>query len=83
MINNTFFLVMRPDNLSEVNSSVKADRHGWEFIDKIEYTDYNEALTLMKEYSSAFPNHTVRIRAIPTKVGLYSQKDIDTMRMGL
>ena len=82
MINNTFFIVFRQANYKNIIPNPNQDRHGWEFVDNIEYFDYNEAKRIREEYALAFPQFAVHLRAIPTKFGLYSQKDIDYMRQG-
>ena len=55
-------------NLRKLNADILeyTDRvlyNGWEFVDNIEHTDYQEAKRRMNEYSQAMPNHTVLIHA--------------------
>lgn len=82
MINNTFFIVFRRGDHRDVIKNPNQDAWGWEFVDGIEYSDYQTAKKMREEYAAAFPKHAVRMRAIPTKPGLYSQDDIDEMRCG-
>ena len=82
MKNNTFFIVFRKGDPREIVPNPNQDRWGWEFVDNIEYFTYDEAELMREEYAAAFPQFAVRLRAIPTEVGLYSQEDISYMREG-
>lgn len=80
MKNNTFFIVFREPDHRNVIPNPNQDRWGWEFADKIEYTDYKEAQRVREEYAATMKNFVVRIRCVPTHTGLYSQKDINEMK---
>jgi hypothetical protein len=80
MINNTFYIVFRRGDHRDVIKNDNQDRWGWEFVDNIEYFDYNEAKRIREEYAKAFPRFAVRLRAVPTKSGLYTEQDIERMR---
>jgi hypothetical protein len=82
MINNTFFIVFRVPDHRNIVKNTNQDEWGWEFVDSVEYSDYNEAKRIREEYQAAFPKHVVRMRAIPTKAGLYTEDDIKRMRSG-
>jgi hypothetical protein len=80
MKNNTFFIVFREPDHRNIIKNDEQDAYGWEFADNIEIFDYQEAKRVREEYQKAMPNFVVNIRAVPIKVGLYSQSDIDGMR---
>lgn len=80
MKNNTFFMVFRTNDHRDVIKNDSQDAWGWEFVDNIEYFDYNEAKRVREEYQKAFPQFVVRMRCVPTEPGLYSAEDIKRMR---
>jgi len=80
MNNNTFYLVFREPDHRNVKKNPNQDPWGWEFVDGIEIFSYKEVKVLLEEYSLAFPKFVVRIRAVPTKPGLYTEEDIKKMK---
>jgi hypothetical protein len=58
------------ERLNDINRNVEnsADYikilyNGWEFVDGIEMSDYEEAKSMLLEYRNAMPSHTVLIHA--------------------
>ena len=64
MINNTFFIVARENDQKPFELKPYGDKWGWELVDGIEMTDWQEAKRMLEEYRSIMPKHTVLIRAI-------------------